>query len=85
MEIFRIYISNPKYKNGGWGSLVWNENRFLSKVKFKENGYSFSDGNTIYKYAGGIITFSTEVTDILRSAFEYESDDIKTKVNFLHC
>ena len=81
-EYFGYYISNPKYKNGGWGSLVWNENRFLSKVKFKGNGYSFSDNNTVYKYAGGIITFSTEVTDILQSAFENDSDDIKTKLNY---
>jgi hypothetical protein len=81
-EYFGYYISNPRYKNGGWGSLVWNDNRLLSKVKFKGNEYSFSEGNTVYKYAGGIITFSTDVTDILRRAFENESDGIKTNVNY---
>jgi hypothetical protein len=81
-EYLGYYISNPRYKNGRWGSLVWNENIFLSKVKFKGNGYSFSEGNTVYKFAGGIITFSTGVSDILRRAFENESEGIKTNVNY---
>ena len=71
-ETFGFYATDPIYSNGRLGSLVWHENRFLSKVK-QRNGKYFKEGVDFgFRYAGGIIVFSTEVYRIIQDLYTEE-------------
>jgi hypothetical protein len=71
-ETFGFYATDPIYSNGRLGSLVWHENRFLSKVK-QRNGKYFKEGVDFgFRYAGGIIVFSTEVYRIIQDLYTDE-------------